>query len=1152
LISDRAPSPFGDAGNGEHGPRTGLEIAPGTALRTLPCDESEAPAPAQAQNDGLDYWRHVLRGERPVLQLPADLSRPAAPAGRVASFDVALTAERTAQLADLGARAGVTPFTTLLAGFAVLLARTTGQNEIRVGTLLAGRPNASEGPLAAPADTLVLRVHVAPDDTFAEALANVHTAAQAMLAHADVPFERLVQAEAGAGARNPFFDILFDAGELAPAASRALPFDPAAARFARVALTLALRTQPAGSLSCSFTYDAEVFEPATIETLAAHFCVLLTNVVNDSDAPVARLPLAGAAEIDTIVNVWSRPDPQPAIPPPGGDAQTIHALVAANAVQRPDATAVIEDGGEPVTYAELERRANRLAHALRARGVGRDVRVGMFIERSVDAVIAMLGTLKSGGAFVTLDPAYPAERTAHMLATAGVETIVTRRASFAALAGFGRHLIAIDDPGLLECAGDRGPESGAHPDSLAYVMFTSGSTGKPKAVPILHRGLIAMFTRTPVFACAPADNVLLHAALTFDASMLMTWAPLIYGARLAVMPAGPYSLAEFAAQLERYRISVVCMVAPLFHQFVEERIDALRGLNSLVVTGDVLSPARAQRFVRDVPGCRLYNGYGPTETTVAATLFAVLPDAPARRSVPIGRPCSEGRLYILDDLRAPVAIGVPGELWIGGTGVAPGYLDEPELTAARFVPDPFAGDPSARMYRSGDRARWLPGGDVEFLGRIDDQVKIRGFRVEPSEVEFALLEHPSVRHAAVVVRGNEPAERVLIGYAEVRDAALTEAALRAFLQTKLPEHAVPSRLALLERLPKTASGKVDRLHLPDPSAPVPAGETGPQSETEEIVAAILAHVLAVPSVGRSDDFFALGGHSLLATRVIARVAERFNVELSVRGFFKAPSAAGLAALIAQMQQRELRPSSVRRSAAPRPPALAPLCFAHGCHDGRGSRCLALAAELDGRPLVALTPQGAPGDALPPTIEAAAAANIARLESAQPDGPYLLGGCADGALVAFEMARQLTARGERVDNVFLVNAPPAGRRLPPIAAVSGIARLGESVLRYGARVRRFAATADKRPFLRVPAGTPAELAAAHRLAAWKQIVNTYAPRGYAGRTTVLFAEEEGRGAAIARSWLTVAAQAELRAIPGHRVACTDDGVRALARAIADAL
>ena len=549
-----------------------------------------------------------------------------------------------------------------------------------------------------------------------------------------------------------------------------------------------------------------------------------------------------------------------------------------------------------------------------ARGVGPDVRVGVFIERSVDAVVAMLGTLKAGGAYVALDPLYPAERTAHMLETAGVATIVTRRESFATLAAFGRHLIAIDGAELLHYAGDRAPASGAHCDNLAYVMFTSGSTGKPKAVPIAHRGLLAMFTRTAAFACVPADTVLLHATLTFDASVLMTWAPLIYGARVAVMPAGPYSLAEFAAQLETYCISVVCMVAPLFHQFVEERIDALRGLNLLIVTGDVLSPARARHFVRAVPGCRLYNGYGPTETTIAATLFEVLPDAPLRRSVPIGRPCSDGRLYVLDDLRVPVAIGVPGELWIGGGGVASGYLGEPALTAERFLPDPFAGDPSARMYRSGDRVRWLPGGDLEFLGRIDDQVKIRGFRVEPSEVESALLEHPSVRHAAVVVRGNEPSDRVLIGYAEVRDTSLSEAALRAFLYTKLPEHAVPSRLALLERLPKTPSGKVDRRNLPDIGAPVPAGDAAPQSETERIVAHILAQVLAVPRVGRDDDFFALGGHSLLATRVIARVAEAFDVELSVRAFFKSPSAAGLAALVIQARGARIEPAVAPQSA----------------------------------------------------------------------------------------------------------------------------------------------------------------------------------------------------------------------------------------------
>jgi amino acid adenylation domain-containing protein len=793
----------------------------------------------------------------------------------------------------------------------------------------------------------------------------------------------------------------------------------------------------------------------------------------------------------------------------------------------------------------------------------------------------MFATLKAGGAYVPLDPDYPPERIAYMVESAGIEAIVASQRSFATLAAYSSMLVDIDDPAILLNPCERPLTGSDDPDSLAYVLFTSGSTGKPKAVAVPHRGVVALVTHPPFLASKPSDTVLLQGTLNFDLSVQMIWAPLIFGARLAIMPTGAFSSAEFVAQLTKYRVTGLFAATPLFHQLVEERLDDLRLLRCCIVAGDVLSPIHSGRFASEITGCRLFNGYGPTEATVIASVHEVLPDAAVRRSVPIGRPCAETRLYILDEMQKPVAIGVPGELWIGGSGVARGYLNDLALSQERFVRDPFSTDPCARLYRSGDRARWLPGGEIEFLGRADAQLKIRGFRIEPAEVEFALLDHPMVRHAAVVARG-DASNLALIGYAEVRDARLTEADLRAFLQMKLPPHAIPSRLILVDSLPKTASGKIDRRGLPEPSARpvltdavVPAGD-----ELQQSLIRLWEELLEVHPVGIRDDFFALGGHSLLAARLVREIERLFCVRLPLAILFERATVEQLAdAMRLDAANLNQSPIVTFNTAGTKQPFF----YLHGSLAGGGYYCSALAKYLGAdRPVFAMRPHGVDGSPIPPTIEDIAAECIIALKSVLPQGPYLLGGWSGAGLVAFEMACQLAARGERVDNVLMIDASHAGRLLRAIVEFGeGMGRrmrissargagLRKTVARLAYHFARFRAARDKRKYLELTVNRLRTAMDPHRLRkraeatsrasagtgelqhAWEWISDAYVPRRYAGRLTVLMPEEEPQSIVDAQGWLSVTARIDIRSVPGDHLSCITEHIEATAEQMADSM
>jgi amino acid adenylation domain-containing protein len=861
----------------------------------------------------LAWWRRELAGAPARLELPTDRPRPAVQSHRGAAEPFDIPAVLAAALGERGRERGATLFMVLLAAFETLLHRYSGQDDVLVGSPTAGRVRPElEGLVGLFVNMLVLRARFGgaePDAgpeglPFAALLDRVRAAALGAFAHQEVPFERLVEAlevERSLG-HNPLFQVSF-ALQNAPFTAlelpglRLLPLD-AGAGTAKFDLGLTLAEEADGRLVGSFEHATDLFDAATVRRLAGHFRVLLAAVAADPERRIGELPLLSAAEGRQIVVDWNRT--ASAYP----REACLHELFAAQAARTPQRIALRHDRGE-TSYAELDARAGRLAAALRAAGVGPEVRVGLCLERSPEAIVAILGILKAGGAYVPLDPAYPAERLALLVADAAAPVLLTREALRARLPETGARVLLLEELLAAESGAPYATPAGAmSADNLAYVMYTSGSTGRPKGVAVTHRNVVRLVRNTN-YADLGADQVFLQLApISFDASTLEIWGPLLHGGCLAVPPSQAPALEELGRLLERFGVTTLWLTAGLFHQMVEEEPASLRGLRQLLAGGDVLSPAHVERLLAAAPGLTLINGYGPTESTTFACCHPMSSDAGedagAGASVPIGRPIANTRVYLLDRNARPVPARVPGELWIGGDGLARGYLDRPELTAERFVPDPL-GEPGERLYRTGDLARFRADGAIEFLGRADRQVKIRGFRIEPGEIETALAAHPDVARAAVIVRG-EGEDKRLIAYV-VAPGSSSEA-LRTFLRERLPDYMVPSGFVRLDELPLDPNGKVARRALarlaPHAETRGEGGGTAPRTATEERLAEIWRDLLVwepQAAVAVEDDFFALGGHSLLATRLASRVRGRLGVELPLRAVFESPTLGELAARI---------------------------------------------------------------------------------------------------------------------------------------------------------------------------------------------------------------------------------------------------------------
>ncbi|HEV7588936.1 MAG TPA: amino acid adenylation domain-containing protein, partial [Longimicrobium sp.] len=863
----------------------------------------------------LDFWRGRLADGARVLELPADRRRPPLPSFRGAAPRFHLPQALYERLRAAGRRQGATLFMTMLAAFDAVLARWSGEADLHVGTGMAcRRQKETERLIGMLVNMAVVRADASGDPTFAELLARVRAATLEAYAHQDVPFDAVVGAvrpERALG-HNPLFQVAFNFHDSA-LPELAIPglelelevaLPNGSAKFDLNVIVIPHAEQRLGrgggdgGMTVVWEYAADLFDPATAERMFAHFRRMLEAVADDPEVRVSAVPLLDAEERTRVVEAWN--DTAAEYP-----RASVGALFSAVARRTPDAPALVAEGGVRVRYGELEARANRLARVLRRRGVGPETRVGVCVERGVEQVTALLAILKAGGAYVPLDPAYPPERLAYLARDSAVRLVlaqpeladrVPRGAAEVVPLGAALAEAAGEDPGELE--------SGAGPESLAYVLYTSGSTGQPKGVMAPHRAVVRLVRGSAFLDFSPEQVFLGFAPVAFDASTLELWGPLLNGGTLALYPPEPPSLEQLGEFIRAQGVTTLWLTAGLFHQMVELDPAAFGGVRQLLAGGDVVSPQAVRRVLDANPGLVVTNGYGPTEGTTFTCCHAMRAAGEVGDPVPLGRPIGNTRVYVLDAALEPVPVGVPGELYAGGDGVARGYQGRPAATAERFVPDPFSPVPGARLYRTGDRVRWTETegapGVVEFLGRLDSQVKIRGFRIEPGEVEAALARHPAVRAAVVVPREERSGDRRLVAYFTAEGEAPPAAELRTHLRALLPAHLVPAAFVALDAFPLTANGKVDRRALPAPDAPVAAAEApeAPRSVDETRLAAIWAEVLGVERVGVHDDFFALGGHSLQATRIVARVRKEMGAELPLRALFEATTVAALAERVA--------------------------------------------------------------------------------------------------------------------------------------------------------------------------------------------------------------------------------------------------------------
>jgi amino acid adenylation domain-containing protein len=848
----------------------------------------------------------------PVLELSTDYPRPDAPSNRAATIDLILPAA----LVELCRHEGVTLFMSLLALFQALLARYSRQDDFAVGVPIAGRTTVeTESLIGCFMNVLVLRADVSGDPSFRKLLARVRDTALNAYANQETPFEKLVEALRPERVANrwPLLQTMlqlrnlpnFDAG--GASALKITPFKFDSGSIGGLDLNVEI-VKVAGELHCAFIYARELFRRDTIVRMAQHFRALAQACTDDANRPLGGLPILSEEERRVLIE-WNAT--QTGCP----SERCIHQLFETQVEKTPDAIALVFEG-EQLSYGELNSRANALAHYLQKLGVGSNVIVGLCATRSIEMIVGLLGILKAGAAYLPLDPVYPRERLAFMLDDAQAPVLLTLASLVDGLPPHTVKRICLDtDWPLIAQECPTNPVSETNPRNLAYVIYTSGSTGTPKAVMVEHGSLVNYCASAATdYALQSGDRVLQFASINFDASAEEIYACLIRGATLVLRNDEMLSSAtQFLQTCADWKVSVLSLPTAWWHDIAAsvaaEKLAIPAPLRLVIIGGEAASAERLTSW-QQWTGSRieLINTYGPTEATVAATRWKAPQAVNDLAAVPIGRPIANTQVYILDPHLNPVPIGVAGELHLGGAGLARGYLNRPELTAEKFIPNPFSDDPNARLYKTGDLARYLADGNIEFLGRIDQQVKIRGFRIELGEIEAVLNQHPSVKACAVLAREDAPGDKRLVAYVVAQDdSTLVPNGLRGFLKRKLPDYMLPSAFVRLDALPHTPNGKLDRRALPTPdqTRDLQASYVAPRTHSETILAAIFAEVLKINQVGLNDNFFDLGGHSLLATQVISRVKKTFEIDLQLRALFESSTVAGLSKIIVQKQAEAL-------------------------------------------------------------------------------------------------------------------------------------------------------------------------------------------------------------------------------------------------------
>jgi amino acid adenylation domain-containing protein/thioester reductase-like protein len=872
----------------------------------------------------LSYWEQQLVSAPTFLPLPTDRPRPALKTFNGAYLEFDLSVELTQQLEKLSQQQGCTLFMTLLAAYNTLLYRYTGQEDILVGTPIANRDRTEiEGLIGFFVNTLVMQTDLALNPTFNELLARIREMALSAYAHQDLPFEMLVEAlqPEREMSHTPLFQVMFvlqntpvSEFELSGLSVSNLPVESSTAKFD---LTLIMEKSASGLVGW-WEYNTDLFDSSTIERMTGHFVTLLEGIVSNPSEQISQLPMLTTSEQQQLLVEWN--DTQSNYP----QDKSIHHLFEEQVELTPDNIAVVYEN-QHLTYRELNSRANQLAHYLKSLGVKADVLVGICVERSLEMVVGLLGILKAGGAYVPLDPEYPQERLSFMLEDTQLSVILTQEKLVNKLGASLQHgftdspeetlrerkvnIICLDSNwDIINQQTQQNPTTSIKAQDLAYVMYTSGSTGQPKGVSIIHQGVVRLVKESDYASFSAQEVFLQFAPITFDAATFEIWGCLLNSGRLIIFPSNTPSINELGQVIEQYQVTTLWLTAGLFHLMVDENIDALKPLHQLLAGGDILSVPHVQKFLQNVENCQLINGYGPTENTTFTCCYQIPTSLSPDVSVPIGRPIANTQVYILDKYLQPLPIGVPGELYISGAGLARGYFNCPELTQEKFIPNPFEKARGSRLYKTGDLARYLPDGNIEYLGRIDNQVKIRGFRIELGEIEAIMSQYKLLQANCAIVREDTPGDKRLVAYIVPQpEQTLTTSVLRQFLKSKLPEYMIPSAFVTLESLPLTPNGKVNRRALP---APEPNNEllekyVAPRNPIEEILSLIWQQVLKVELVGRHDNFFELGGHSLLATQLISRVRSSLKVELPLRELFAAPTIAELSPNIQRLEQQNL-------------------------------------------------------------------------------------------------------------------------------------------------------------------------------------------------------------------------------------------------------
>nr|QEO74872.1 condensation domain-containing protein [uncultured bacterium] len=856
---------------------------------------------AEVLHKHLQYWRAQLAEAPAQLTLRTDKRRPPLPAHRGVRYDFTLTEPLTAELRETSKREGVTLFMTLLAGWALLLGRYAAVEDVSVGSPIAGRTRAEVEPLIGFfVNTLVMRVRWEWQWTVKRLLQEVREVCLEAYSHQELPFEKLVeelQPERSLG-QTPLFQVAF-ALQNAPVDTLELPglkLDQIPARRTKALFDLNLMLhETGGALGGYLMYDAELFAETTIQRMLKHWEILLQGFAAGTKQTLAALPVMSEAEQQQVLfefNATQRPYPR--------EASVPH-LFELQATATPDAIAVVFEN-EQVSYGELNRRANQLAHRLQSLGVGPEVPVGISLERSVEMVVSILAILKAGGFYVPLDSSYPVARLRWMLEDAGISVLLTDKQLVDLLQVSNVTTVCLDtDWDLIANESENNPSQQTCGDDLAYLIYTSGSTGEPKGVAVSHRAINRLVINSDYVRLKGDDIVAQVSNSSFDAITFELWGALLNGARLVIFKKEVVlSLEEFSAQLSRHRITTMFLTTALFNQLAHNVPDVFNGMRQLLTGGEQVDPHSMQKVLQQGGLERLLHVYGPTETTTFASWYEVKEIPPHLVTVPIGHPIANTEFYVLDPQFRPVPVGVPGELYIGGDGVARGYWKHSRLTAEKFVPHPWSQESGGRLYRTGDQVRYLHDGNIEFLGRLDHQVKVRGFRIELGEIEATLLSHCAVSEAVVVTREDEPNDKRIVAYVVCENGSRPlPDELRSFLREKLPDYMLPAAFEYLENLPLTANGKIDRRALPAPDQTRPELGTyvAPRTPIEEILASLWSRLFAVTRVGVNDDFFALGGHSLLATQLISSVRAAFMIEIPLATLFEYPTIAEFAARV---------------------------------------------------------------------------------------------------------------------------------------------------------------------------------------------------------------------------------------------------------------